>query len=295
MRKNFIYAILALVVMFSEQTASAHHPREAQVEVWTAPGHEGPCEHGEHMEVFLRLSERGYVTVYQITPYGNVRILYPRAHHCQQELRAERIYRLADLADDVYLFEEEEGDAQIGVIYTPEPVALAPWVERSFVEAGLVVRTSPVIYARLDLPRLFARVEADIRIRIGSRCAPVFVATPIYVRPRAVYCKPRWERGHWQPPHDWKKREHGRRGHNDDYDDDDDERRYSREEYKPEKREPEVRRVVFTGRPAERKEEPVIVKLDRRERKAAPEQKPSNEDEKKRPSPRRGRDKRAEE
>lgn len=294
MRKNFIYAIFALVVMLGGQTANAHHPREAQVEVWTAPGHGGPCEHGEHLEVFLRLSERGYVTVYQITPYGHVRILYPLAHHCQAELRAERIYRLADLADDVYLNEDEEGDAQIGVIYTSEPVALAPWVESSFVEAGLVVRTSPVIYARIDLPRIFARVEADIRVRIGSRCAPVFVATPIYVRPRAVYCKPNWERGHWKPHPDWKKREHGRRGHDYDYDDDDHGPRYSREEYQPEKREPEVRRVVFNGRPAERKAEPVVVKLDRRERKEAPAQKQSDDKEKKRPSPRRGRDKHTE-
>jgi len=290
MRKIFPTLIIALAVMLGWQTAHAHHPREARVEVWTAQCHDDGYD-AERTEVFLRLSERGYVTIYQITHFGNVEILYPRPHHHQHELRADRIYRLVDLADDVCLYDDVEGDAQIGVIFTPEPVVLAPWLERSFVEAGLVIGRNKFIYAHCDFPRVFARVEADIRIHLGARCAPVFVATPVYVRPRVVYRQPDWDRGHWRPHPDYKKRDHGRRGY--DY-----EPPHTREEYVPkprmeEKREPEVRRVTFTARPAERKEEPVIVPPSRRERKEAPAQKQAGETEKKRPSSRRGHEKRA--
>ncbi len=74
MRKSFMITTLTLAVMLGWQTANAHHPRDARVEVWTAQCHDDPCD-DERMEVFLRLSECGYVTVYQITPFGNVEIL----------------------------------------------------------------------------------------------------------------------------------------------------------------------------------------------------------------------------
>jgi len=134
-----------------------------------------------------------------------VEILYPLAHQCQRELWGDRIYRLSELSAEAYFYDDEDSDPQIGVILTPEPVVLAPWLERSFVEAGLVIRTNPTIYARVDFPRIFARVEADIRIRLGSRCAPVFVVAPICAPPRPA----REGRG---PRHDAdnRKRDHGR-------------------------------------------------------------------------------------
>lgn len=186
------------------------------------------------------------------------------------------------------MYDEQEGDAQIGVIFTPEPVVLAPWLERSFIEAGLVLGRTKIIYARFDFPRIFARVEADIRIHLGTRCAPVFVVTPVYVRPPVVYRKLDWHRGHWRPHPDYKKRDHGKRGY-------DDEPRHARREHESseperrthEKREPEVRRVTFPARPADRKEEPIIVQASRRERKETPTQSQSRGKEKQRSSSRR--------
>lgn len=322
MRKNTAVFLFVAAMVFGVQTASAHQPREARVEVWTAQCHDEPWE-DECVEVFLRTSERGYVTVYQVTPYGNVEVLYPQPQHFQRELRADRIYRLSDLADDVYLYDEVEGEIQIGVIYTPEPVALGPWLERSFVQAGLIWGRNKIVYARFDYPRIFARVEADIRVHIGSRCTPVFVVRPVHVRPRVIYRAPYWDRGRWKSHPDYKKRGHGRH----DYDDNSSHGRKEREserrvdekrergrrgvsgevprgrtEYErpqPEKRsyerrEPEVRRATYSARPAERKEEPVIAPKPRRERKEAPVQSKSDDNEQKRPPSRRGREARAE-
>lgn len=294
MKKNLVNAMLALALLCGWQSAGAHEPRAPRVEVWTAQCHHNPCDDA-CAEVFLRLSERGYVTVYQITPFGNVEVLYPQPYHCQEELRADRVYRLTELAEEVCWYDEAEGEMQIGVIYTPEPVVLAPWLERSFVQAGLLWGRSGIVYARFDYPSLFARVEADIRIRLGPRCAPVFCVTPVYVRPRVVYRAPHWshgDRGHWRPQPEYKKREHGRRGYDDDFSRERDGRKTeNRAEHRPE---PEVRRATFTARPAERKEEPVVAQPSRRERKetAAPN-KPDDKD-RQRPSSRRSRDTRAE-
>lgn len=309
MRKNLLTVLFVLATMLGWQTAYAHHPRDARVEVWTAPCPDDPYDDA-HLEVFLRSNQRGYVTVYQITPYGRVEVLYPRAHHYQYELRPDRVYRLSDLADDVYLYDEDEGYAQIGVIYTPDPVVLAPWLERSFVDAGLVIGRNKFIYAHIDLPRIFAHVEADIRIHLGTRCAPSFVVTPVYVRPRIIYRGPERDRCYRKPhsnhrKHDYDERDHDKR----DYDKRDHERRgYGppslRAERVPveterrtyERREAEVRRVSYPSRPVEK--EQVRVASDdsprsRRERKEATKQVQSRDEEKRSSSPRRNRGSRA--
>ena len=270
MKKFSLTMIFALAMALGWPNAHAHHPREAQVEVWTAQCHDDACE-DEHLEVFLRLSKRGYVTVYQIMPYGRVEILYPLAHHYQHELRPDRIYRLTDLAEDVYLHDEEEGDAQIGVIYTPEAVELAPWLERGFADAGLVISTGPIVYAHVDFPRIFARVEADIRIRLGRRCNPVFVVRPVYVRPSVVCRRTDWGPRRWRPHPHYGKRDHRKR--------DRDERPREREERKPERRKfgrrgTEVRQIALPSQPAERQAVPVPIpsKPAHRERKQATKQ-----------------------
>ncbi len=294
MRKSCFTVLLALAIMLGWQTANAHHSREARVEMWTAPCPDDPYDDA-HLEVFLRLSERGYVTVYQITPYGNVEVLYPRPYHRQHELRPDRIYYLSDLAEDVYLYDEEEGDAQIGVIYTPEPVVLAPWLERSFVEAGLVIRTSPIIYARFDFPGIFARVEADVRIHLGTRCAPVFVVKPVYVRPRVICRGPERDYRYGRSKPHYKKRDYDKRGY---------EPRFAPPERVPaeperrtyERRDAEVRRVAYPARTPEKEQGPVASVSSphsRRERKESPKQLQSRDEEKRSPSSRRGRESRA--
>lgn len=303
MKKKCVVVILASVLMLGWHGANADHPHDARVEVWTVQYDDDVCDE-ESQEVFFRLHERGYITLYQITSYGRVEVLYPRSHHCQRELRPFREYRLSDLADDVHLY-DDEGEAQLGVIFTREPVVLAPWLERSFVEAGLVVRTSPLIYARIDLPRIFARVEADVRIRIGPRCAPVFVVKPVCVRPRVVCRKPHWHHrhGHWPPAHD--KRHYGKHGReydrSRDYDRDRDHDRGGYDEprnYEPEKRGferrgPERQRGSNPPRASERKEVLVVNEPSRRERRVEPEQNPSRDNQKQRQFSRRDRNARA--
>ena len=269
MRRLYSTLMLALTVLLGWQTAQAGHAHDTRVEVWTAQSYDDFYDEAV-VEVFLRLHERGYVTVYQITPYGNLEVLYPRPHHDQRELRPNRIYRLHDLADDIYLYDEEEGEVQIGVIFTPEPVVVSPWLERSFVEAGLVFGRNKIIYAHVDFPRIFARVEADIRIHLGPRCRPAFVRTPVYVRPRFVYRGGRWDHGYHKPRPDYKKRDHGKRGY---------EPPYSRKQDEPaepkrrgyEKSQAEVRPVTFPARPPAREQDPVTkapAQRSRRERLA---------------------------
>ncbi|MGH7494926.1 MAG: hypothetical protein ACREOO_21345 [bacterium] len=296
MRKNILTVLLVLATMLGWQTAHAHHPRDARVEVWTAPCPDDPYDEA-HLEVFLRSDARGYITVYQITPYGSVEVLYPLAHHFQQELRPDRVYRLSDLADDVYLYDEEEGQAQIGVIFTPDPVVLAPWLERSFFEAGLVLGRNKIIYAHVDFPRIFARVEANIRIHLGTRCAPSFVVTPVYVRPRVVYRARERDHCDRKPRHHYRKRDEDRRGYGPPS------RRAEREPVELERRTyerrgGEMRRVTFPSRPVEREHRPVVVASDpsprsRRERKEAVKQSQSRLEEKRGSSPRRDRGTRA--
>jgi hypothetical protein len=309
MRKHLLTVLFVLATMLGWQTAYAHHSRDARVEVWTAPCPDDPYDDA-HLEVFLRSDRRGFVTVYQITPFGGVEVLYPRAHHRQYELRPDRVYRLSDLADDVYLYDEDEGYAQLGVIYTPEPVVLAPWLERSFCDAGLIIGRNKIVYAHFDFPRIFARVEADIRIHLGSRCAPSFVVRPVYVRPRIIYRGP--DRDHWyrKPHHDYRK-------HDDDKHDyekrDYDKRDYERRGYGPpalraervpveterrayERREAEVRRVSSPSRAMEKEQVQVANDASprsRREHKEATKQVKSRSEEKRSSSPRRNRGSRA--
>lgn len=275
MRKLYLAFVLALAVLLGGKAAQADHAHDARVEVWTAENYDDDCEDEAGLEVFLRVHERGYVTVYQITPYGNLEILYPQPHHYQRELRPHRIYRLYDLAEDIYLYDEEEGELQLGVIFTPEPVVVAPWLERSFVEAGLVFGRNKIVYAHFDFPRIFARVETDIRIHLGPRCRPAFVRTPVYVRPRFVYRGGHRDHDYHKPRPDYKKRDHGKRGY---------EPPYSRKQDEPaepkrrgyEKSQAEVRPVIFPARPPVREQDPVAKAPSQRSRRERLADKPAS-------------------
>ncbi|MDZ7269257.1 MAG: DUF4384 domain-containing protein [candidate division KSB1 bacterium] len=212
--KKFILLLVMAALLPAGQRVEAHHPPTARVEVWSTHGGGDWDDAEAYFEVFLRVSDHGYVTVYQIDPYGRVEILYPLAHHHQRLLRPNRVYCLGDLADDIWLdYGDCAGQVQIGVIFTPEPVYLAPWLTRSFCEAGLIIGPVQVVYRQYDFPRIFARVEADLRLHLGPRCAPAFLVTPIAVRPRMVY---RGRPSHHHRPAPlppMKKRENDRRGY----------------------------------------------------------------------------------
>lgn len=214
MTKFLLSFILMGVLVLASQRAEAHHPPAARVEVWSTQTSAGWSDGETYFEVFLRLSDRGYVTVYQIDPYGGVEIIYPLAHHHQRLLCPNRVYSLSDLADDLWLdYGDYTGQAQIGVIFTPEPVYLAPWLTRSFCAAGLTLGPARVVYRHYDFPRIFARVEADIRIHLGPRCAPAFFVAPIAVRPRLVYRGRAYHDDRPAPLPPLQKREHDRRGY----------------------------------------------------------------------------------
>lgn len=308
MRKIHLIFMFVLAMLFGWQTARADHSHDTRVEVWTAQSQDDAYGEDAGVEVFLRLHERGYVTVYQITPYGHVEVLYPQPHHYQRELRPNRIYRLYDLAEDIYLYDEEEGELQLGVIFTPEPVVVAPWLERSFIEAGLVFGRNKIIFAHVDFPRVFARVETEIRIHLGPRCRPAFVRTPVYVRPRFVYRHTHGDHGYRKSRPEYKKRDQDKRGY---------EPPYSRKSYEPvepkrrdyEKTQADVKPATFPSRSPVRKQDPAVKaptqrsrrehsssRVDAqtsRERKEASKQLESRDEEKRIPSARRIRSARA--
>jgi hypothetical protein len=198
-----------LLTVFIATPASAHHPFDIRIEVWAGQSFAEPFCSDDPVEIFFRVSDISYITVYQINPWGGVEIIYPLAHHHWRPVYPRRTYRLDDLAPDIRLYYDGvEGYAQIGVIATPQPVHLVPWLEAGFRECGLVFGRPDRYYLDVDFKLVINRIEADLRLRLGPRCAPAFYVAPIYVRPRIVVNPPPvrgWPR--YRPP-DWRYRDH---------------------------------------------------------------------------------------
>jgi hypothetical protein len=173
------------------QPASAHHPWDIRVEVWSNQSFAEPFFSDDPVEIYFRVSELGYVTVYQINPWGGVEIIYPLPRHHWRPVYPRRTYRLIDLAPDIFLrYDGAEGYAYIGIIATPQPVDLVPWLEVGFRECGIVFGRPDRYRVDIDFEATIRRVEVDLRLRLGPRCVPAFYMTPIYVRPRVVVNPP---------------------------------------------------------------------------------------------------------
>jgi hypothetical protein len=196
-RVLFVGYLLLLIAVFIPLPASAHHPFDIGIEVWSNQSFAEPFCSDAPVEIYFRVTEVGYITVYQINPWGGVEIIYPLPHHHWRPVYPRRTYRLIDLAPDIFLlYDGAEGYAHIGIIATPQPVHLVPWLEAGFRECGLVFGRparafEPERYhARIDFRLVINRVEADLRLRLGPRCVPSFYVAPIYVRPRIVVAPP---------------------------------------------------------------------------------------------------------
>ncbi|MDZ7344609.1 MAG: DUF4384 domain-containing protein, partial [candidate division KSB1 bacterium] len=191
----------------------AHTPFDIRLEVWSNQSFTEPFCSDDPVEIYFRVNQISYITVYQINPWGGVEIIYPLPHHRWQPVYPRRTYRLIDLASDISLrYDGAEGYVQIGIIATPQPVHVVPWLEAGFRECGLVLGrpVSSEYHTRVDFRLVITRIEADLRLRLGPRCVPTFYVAPIYVRPRIAVSPPPirgWTAPHdTQPPH-WRYRD----------------------------------------------------------------------------------------
>lgn len=191
----------------------AHSPFENGIEVWSNQSFAEPFCSDDPVEIYFRVDKISYITVYQINPWGGVEILYPLPHHHWRPAYPGRTYRLIDLASDIsLLYDGAEGYAQIGIIATPQPIHVVPWLEAGFRDCGLVFGRPATsgYHARVDFSLVINRIEADLRLRLGPRCIPTFYVAPIYVRPRITTSPPPgrvWPSPHYNQPPDWRYRD----------------------------------------------------------------------------------------
>lgn len=192
----FAVCLLLFAVFFS-QPVTAHDrpggpdPFDVQIKVWSTQSFDDPFCSDDPIDIYFRVNRVSYITVYQINPYGGVDILYPLSCHRWQPVYPGRTYRLIDLAADLnLLYHGEEGNAYIGVVATQYPIDIVPWLEAGFRERGLGFGRPARVSVGVDFRLVIDRVLADVRVRLGSACAPAYYVAPIYVRPRVVRYRP---------------------------------------------------------------------------------------------------------
>jgi hypothetical protein len=191
-------------------------PPVVRIEVWSSQRWDDPFCSDDPLEVFFRVDEVAYLTIYQINPWGGVDIIYPLPHHRWVAVLPRRIYSLSDLAPDLSLYYEgAEGSAHLGVVATRDPIDIVPWIESGFRNCGFAFGRPVSRHTSIEINVALERIHADLRFRLGSSCAPAFFSRVIYLRPRVVrppvviYRSPRpaiegwsrWGRGASSPSH----------------------------------------------------------------------------------------------
>jgi hypothetical protein len=199
--RHLFYSSFFLFIFFAVATAFAHDPFDIDLKVWSSQSFDDPFCSDDPIDIYFRVDRLSYITVYQINPYGGVEILYPLSHHRWSPVFPRRTYRLTDLAADLdFFYNGLEGSAYIGVIATRQPIDVVPWLEAGFRNCGLVFGRPSRVVVGVDFHFAINRVLADVRVRLGSACAPAFYVAPIYVRPRVafhrrvVWPKPRYHK-----------------------------------------------------------------------------------------------------
>lgn len=176
---------LTLAVATACLQAAAAVPPEIRIEVWAHQRFEDPFCSNDPVEIFFRVDQCAYLTVYQINPWGGVDIVYPRSHHRWVMVLPHRTYCLSDLEADVHLhYDGVEGSAYLGIIATADPIDVVPWLEGSFRGYGFRFGRSPVCESGVDVIAVLGRIQADLRFRIGRHCVPTFFTQVIHLRPR---------------------------------------------------------------------------------------------------------------
>ncbi|MCK6558388.1 hypothetical protein HUU39_00990 [candidate division KSB1 bacterium] len=132
------------------------------------------------IDLSIRSSSRGYLTLYQITPTGGFEILYPKPHHCWRALEANRNYHLEELAEDIRLpYESPTSNAYVGGIFTVRATHIVPWLEQALREQGLSSGRGNLAGAAPDPQRVIADLEADMHYRLGASARPAFAVAAI--------------------------------------------------------------------------------------------------------------------
>jgi hypothetical protein len=185
-RRLFPFCFL-LFSFFFIQPVWAHSPFDIELKVWSSQSFDDPFCSDDPIEVYFRVNRASYITVYQINPYGGVDVLYPLAYHRWRPVYPGRTYRLTELSSDLdFWYDGLEGNAYIGLIATQQPIDIVPWLEAGFRNQGLVFGRPQRVVVGVDFRLTIDRVLADVRLRLGSACAPSYYVAPIYVRPRVV-------------------------------------------------------------------------------------------------------------
>lgn len=189
---RFVAVFFLLFAVCFSSPASAHDPFDIDLKVWSSQSFDDPFCSDDPIDIFFRVDRLSYITVYQINPYGGVEILYPLSCHRWSPVFPGRTHRLTDLAAELdFFYRGLEGNAYIGVVATRQPIDIVPWLETGFRDCGLVFGRPSRVVVGVDFHFAINRVLTDVRIRLGSACAPAFYVAPIYVRPRvAIHRRP---------------------------------------------------------------------------------------------------------
>ncbi|MDZ7265743.1 MAG: DUF4384 domain-containing protein [candidate division KSB1 bacterium] len=160
--------------------AGAQSRNAAQVEITAQPRPAAEPAGGGEIDLTIRTSSRGYLTLYQVTSTGGFEILYPKPHHCWRALEAGRSYRLQELAEDVRLqYESMAGNAYVGAIFTARATHIVPWVEQALRAQGLSSGRGNLTGTAPDPQRVIADLEADMQYRLGISARPAFAVAAI--------------------------------------------------------------------------------------------------------------------
>ncbi|NUM75050.1 DUF4384 domain-containing protein [candidate division KSB1 bacterium] len=180
--RNIITAV-AFVAAACWQPVRAQPSNAVRVEIWPTQKLEQPFADDAAIDMSVRVSSRGYVTLYQINPRGGVEILYPKSHHCWRVLEPNRAYRLTELAEDIRLdYRGAEGSAYVGGVLTEHAMHIAPWLQQSFAAHGLPSGRNVSGSDALDIPGIITEVEKDIQFRLGANARPAFAVAPLHIQ-----------------------------------------------------------------------------------------------------------------
>lgn len=187
MKKLCLMIALAGSSIATELFAAPTLPPVVCIEVWASQGWDDPFCSDDPVEVFFRVDECAYLTVYQINPWGGVDIIYPLPHHRWIAVLPKRTYSFYDLAPDLNLrYDGVEGSAHLGIIATHDPIDLIPWLESGFRSCGFAFGRPAGHRAVIEVNVALNRIQADLRFRLGTYCEPTFFSRVIYLRPRPV-------------------------------------------------------------------------------------------------------------
>ncbi len=190
------FPILLLLACSNLAWSDSDAPVGLRIEVRSSQSLFEPFSNDEPLEIYLRSTAPGYLTLYQIHPDSGLAILYPQPHHHWRELEDKKEYRLSDLAKGLELdYPGFEGYVHLGVIITKEPIHIVPWLEQAFGEKGLKIGQKPENFFEKDLEAVIEKVESDLRFRMGEANTSSFALIPLLMRSRAqLYA------GDWREP-----------------------------------------------------------------------------------------------